>query len=71
MAREYLRAKFHELFVQGHIGLPEVSGEKQITEDMIAFGDWPNTLKSDVPTYAGLDQGKKLDFAALLLRVLM
>jgi hypothetical protein len=54
------RARFVELFVQGHIGLPEVSGEKQITRDMIKFGGWPNTLASTVNTYGGLDQGKKL-----------
>ncbi len=55
---------YPERFVQGHIGLPEVAGDKSVTEDMIAFGDWPNTLQHPGPLYAGLDQGKKLDFIA-------
>jgi hypothetical protein len=55
-------AKFVELFVQGHVGLPETSGQSQITPDMVVAGDWPNTLKHPGPTFAGLDQGRKLDF---------
>jgi hypothetical protein len=61
LCAELQRAKYPELWTQGHIGLPEVSGDKQLTEDMIVFGDWPNFLKHDGPCYAGLDQGKKLD----------
>lgn len=61
LAKEHAKATAVELFVQGHIGLPEVSGEQEITPDVIAFGDWPNTLHSDKWLYAGLDQGKKLD----------
>jgi hypothetical protein len=61
LCAELVRATFNEIFVQGHIGLPEVSGDKQLTDDVIAFGDWPNALKHDGPCYAGLDQGKKLD----------
>jgi len=61
---ELEKAEFPELFVQGHIGLPEVSGESQITPDMIRFGDWANTLRHKGPLYAGLDQGKHLDFIA-------
>lgn len=62
LAKELARAKFVELFVQGHIGVPEVSGTSQITEDLVTCGDWPNTLRSAEPTFAGLDQGRKLDF---------
>jgi len=62
LTKELTKAKFLELFVQGHIGLPEVSGTSQITEDLITCGDWPNTLRSTEPTFAGLDQGRKLDF---------
>ena len=61
---ELAKAEFPELFVQGHIGLPEVSGESQVTPDMIRFGDWANTLRCKGPLYAGLDQGKHLDFIA-------
>lgn len=53
-----------ELWLQGHIGLPAVAAEGRITPDMIRFGDWPNAEVSDKPTYAGLDQGRKLDFIA-------
>lgn len=66
LKEEYDLAKFIELFIQGHIGLPAVSGEKQITEDMIRFGEWTNTLSHPGPTFAGIDQGKKLDFVATL-----
>lgn len=62
LATHYAEAKFAELFAQGHIGIPETSGKSQITPDMIVAGDWPNTLKSDKPTFAGIDQGRKLDF---------
>jgi hypothetical protein len=62
LAEAHREAEYEELFVQGHIGLPAVSGDAQITRESIAFGDWPNTLHSDAWTYAGLDQGKKLDF---------
>jgi hypothetical protein len=64
LAEAWSDALFPELFVQGHLGLPEVSGEKSLTEDMICFGDWPNTLQHPGPLFAGVDQGKKLDFIA-------
>lgn len=64
LSAEYAKAEFPELFVQGHIGLPEVSGESQITPDMIRFGDWPNTIRHKGPLFAGLDQGRHLDFIA-------
>ena len=64
LAASYAEAEFPELFVQGHIGLPEVSGDKSITEDMIAFGGWANILQHRGPLFAGLDQGRKLDFMA-------
>jgi len=64
LAKEYRKAEFPELVVQGGIGLPEVSGENELTADMIAFGAWQSTLVSDGTLYAGLDQGKKLDFMA-------
>jgi len=64
LCSELEKAEFPELFVQGHIGLPETSGEAQITPDMIRFGDWANTLRHKGPLYAGLDQGKHLDFIA-------
>ena len=55
-------AEYLDLWVQAHIGVPWVSGENQITPDMIRFGDWRNTIVSETDTFAGLDQGKKLDF---------
>jgi hypothetical protein len=61
LAAEHAKATAVELFVQGHIGLPEVSGEQEITPDVIAFGDWRNANQSEQRLYAGLDQGKKLD----------
>jgi hypothetical protein len=64
LAEAWKDAKYPELFVQGKIGLPEVAGDKSVTEDMIAFGEWPNTLQHAGPLFAGLDQGKKLDFIA-------
>jgi hypothetical protein len=64
LAKSWSEVIYPETFVQGHIGLPEVSGDKSLTEDMIAFGDWANTLQHPGPLYAGLDQGKKLDFVA-------
>jgi len=62
LVKELGRARYPERFVQGHIGLPEVTGERDLTEDMIAFGDWANTLQSETALVAGLDQGKHLDF---------
>ena len=64
LARAHEDAEFLELWVHGHIGLPAVSGEKSVTEDMIAFGTWANTLQHQGPLFAGLDQGKKLDLIA-------
>lgn len=64
LCKAYAEAEFPELFAQGHIGVPETSGQSQITPDLIAFGDWPNTLHHDGPLFAGIDQGKKLDFVA-------
>lgn len=61
LCAELDRAVFPELWVNGHIGLPAVSGEMALTADMIQFGDWPNAAKHEGPCYAGLDQGKKLD----------
>jgi hypothetical protein len=61
LAREHEKAKFEELFVQGHIGVPEISGKDEITGEAVVFGDWVNTLKSEGRNFAGLDQGKKLD----------
>lgn len=64
LADAWRDAVYPERFVQGHIGLPEVAGDKSLTPEMIAFGDWANTLQHPGPLYAGVDQGKKLDFIA-------
>jgi len=61
LASDFQQVVFPELWVQGHLGLPETSGEKALTRDMVKFGDWPNKLRSKAYTYGGLDQGKKLD----------
>ena len=64
LAEELEKSPNVDRFVQGALGVPQVSGENAISEDAIAFGDWPNTLVHPGPNYAGLDQGKKLDFVA-------
>ncbi len=61
LAEEHEKAKFEELWTQGHIGVPEISGKDEITGEAVIFGDWVNTLKSEGRNFAGLDQGKKLD----------
>lgn len=58
---EYRKALTIERWLQGQMGLPAVAGDGRITPDMICFGDEPNAESSAVDTYAGLDQGRKLD----------
>ena len=61
LAIEHEKAKFEELWTQGHVGVPEISGKDEITGEAVVFGDWANTLKHEGRNFAGLDQGKKLD----------
>jgi len=61
IALDWKNSVFPERFVQGHIGVPETSGKQDIVPSAISFGDWPNAVKSNTPTFAGVDQGKKID----------
>lgn len=61
LAAEHEKAKFEELWTQGHIGVPEISGKDEITGEAVIFGDWTNTISDKGRNFAGLDQGKKLD----------